>query len=226
MMLAFFCLVLTILVYMAAKRIYRSYPKVYMTPLLITPIAVIAIIGCFRIPYETFYEGNKWITDMIAPATIALAVPLHKNFGTLKKHAVVILTSVCTGAVVAFVTSTWLAQWLHLSPEIMESLAPRSATTPIAMAISQGLGGIPNITAVFVMITGLTGMVLGPVIVKLLKINNDIARGVLFGTSSHNAGTSKAFEFGSVAGTIASIAMIVTAFVTLIFAPWLMQWIS
>jgi predicted murein hydrolase (TIGR00659 family) len=225
-MIAFCCLGFTLFIYWTAKRIYRAYPRVYLTPLLTTPVAVILMILCLGIPYDTYSFGDKWITDMIGPATVALAVPLHKNFAVFKKHAAVILTSVCTGAVLAFLTSAWLAQWLHLSPTIMESLAPRAATTPIAMAVSKSIGGIPNITAVFVMVTGLTGMILGPLVVKALRINNDIARGVLLGTSSHNAGTSKAFEFGSVTGTISSIAMIVTAFVTLCAAPLLIKILS
>ncbi|PZE20733.1 LrgB family protein [Paenibacillus xerothermodurans] len=223
MILALSCLIGTILIYWLAKRLYRVVPRVYLTPLLVTPIAVIALIECFHIPYETYNAGSQWLTEMIGPATVALAVPLYKNFAVFKKHAAVILTSVCSGAVVAFVTSVWFAERLHLSTEIMESLAPRSATTPIAMVISDGLGGIPNITAVFVMITGLTGMILGPVVVKMFRIQGDIARGVLFGTSAHAAGTAKAFEFGAVAGTISSIAMMVTAFVTLGFAPWLIK---
>jgi predicted murein hydrolase (TIGR00659 family) len=222
-MLAFGCLCFTIVLYWGCKWIYQVNSKVYLTPLLITPAVVILIIGCFNIPYDTYNFGDKWLTDMIGPATVALAVPLYKNFGVFKKHAAVILISVCSGAVIAFLTSAVLAQWLHLSPAIMESLAPRSATTPIAMAVSQGIGGIPILTAVFVMLTGLMGMILGPLMVKTLKINNDIARGVLLGTSAHTAGTSKAFEYSSISGTISSIAMILTAFITLCAAPLLIK---
>jgi predicted murein hydrolase (TIGR00659 family) len=226
MMLAMVCLVLTLLIYWVSKRIYRHVPKFYLTPLLLTPIALIFIVECFNIPYDTYNKDVKWLSDMIGPATIALAVPLYKNSHVLRKHAVTIGVSVGFGAVAAILTSAWMSQWLHLNVKITDSLAPRSATTPIAMAVSDTLGGIPNITAVFVLLTGLLGMIVGPLVIKAFKITNDIARGVLFGTSAHTAGTSKAFEFGPVSGTTSSIAMILTAFITLCTAPLLMWLIT
>ena len=130
------------------------------------------------------------------PSTVALAVPLYKNFAILKKHAWTVGVSVLSGAVLAYLSSAWLAKELKLNAQIMESIAPRSATTPIAMAISQLTGGVPAITALFVLMTGLLGMLIGPVIIRIFRIRNEIARGVLLGTSAHTAGTSKAFEFG------------------------------
>jgi predicted murein hydrolase (TIGR00659 family) len=225
-MLVLLCFFLTIVIYWAAKRIYHFTPKIYLTPLLLAPIALIIIVEYFDIPYETYNEGTKWITNMIGPATIALAVPLYKNFKVLMKHAVTIVLSVGTGAILAIVTSTWMSQWLHLNIKIMDSLAPRSATTAIAMAVSGSIGGIPNITAVFVFLTGISGMIVGPLVVSSFNITNDIARGVLLGTGAHNAGTSKAFEFSHVSGSISSIAMVLTAFITLCAAPLLIKLIS
>lgn len=223
-MLEFICFVATVLIYAAAKRLYRRIPKVFLTPLITVPIAVIFIIVCFHIPFEAYVSGTQWITDMIGPATVALAIPLYKNFGVLKKHALTIGASVGLGAVIAILTSVWLSEWLRLNDKITDSLAPRSATTPVAIVVSGHIGGIPSITAVFVLLTGLTGMIAGPLVVRLLRITNEIARGVLLGTSSHNAGTSKAFEFGSLTGTIASIAMVLTAFITLCAAPLIIRW--
>lgn len=225
-MLALLCFVLTVVIYGAAKKLYRRVPVMVLTPLLTVPAAVIAIVIVFHIPFEAYASGTQWISDMIGPGTVALAVPLYKNFGVLKKHAVTIGISVGSGAIVAILTSAWMSQWLHLNAKITDSLAPRSATTPIAMAISGHIGGIPSITAVFVLLTGLAGMIIGPLAVRAFRITNDIARGVLFGTSSHNAGTAKAFEFGPVSGTIASIAMVLTAIITLCAAPLLIQWLS
>jgi predicted murein hydrolase (TIGR00659 family) len=225
-MLAFLCFVMTVAIYAAGKKLYRLVPKVLVTPLITVPAVLIGIVVAFHIPFEAYASGTKWISWMIGPATVALAVPLYKNFGVLKKHALTIGLSVFSGAVIAVLTSAWMARLLHLNEQLTDSIAPRSATTPIAMAISGHIGGIPSITAVFVLMTGVAGMLVGPLAVRLFRITNDIARGVLFGTSSHNAGTAKAFEFGSVPGTIASIAMVLTAIVTLCAAPLIIHWIS
>ncbi|WP_272945297.1 LrgB family protein [Paenibacillus gorillae] len=134
-----------------------------------------------------------------------------------------IAVSVSSGAIAAIITSAGLARLLGLNAQMMETLAPRSATTPIALAVSDMLGGLPTITAVATLITGLLGMIVGPLIVRWCRIRSPIARGVLFGTSAHSAGVSKAFEYGPITGSVAGIAMLLTAFVTLCAAPWIVS---
>ncbi|WNQ08869.1 LrgB family protein [Paenibacillus aurantius] len=221
-MIALGCLLATLVIYWGAKRVYRAFPRVYLTPLLVAPVIIIGILTLAHLPYPSYEAGTHWLTRMIGPATVAMAIPLYQNFGMLKKHAAEITLSVLFGSAAALISSAWMARELHLDNRLVESLAPRSATTPIAMAVSERIGGIPTMTAVFVILTGLSGMILGPYMVRLLRIRSEVSRGVLFGTSSHNAGTSKAFESGSAAGSIASISMILTAFFTLLLAPWLM----
>lgn len=119
-------------------------------------------------------------------------------------------------------SSAVLAEWLHLDAQLINSLIPRSITTPIAMNVSQVIGGVPNITAVFVILTGLLGAMLGPLVMRLFRIEGEVARGVLFGTSAHGTGTSKAFELSTLTGTISSISMILAALFTLGVAPMLM----
>ncbi|MCM3700895.1 MULTISPECIES: CidB/LrgB family autolysis modulator [Paenibacillus] len=214
-------LVFTLVIYYLAKRLYKIRPKVYLSPLLITPLFLVIGLMWAQIPYETYQAGGKWLSTMLQPATVAFAVPLYKYYNVLKKHAVEILISVLTGSVVAMFSSAFLAEWLHLDNDLITSLIPRSITTPIAMNVSQVIGGVPNITAVFVIITGLLGTMLGPLVVKLFRIENEVARGVLFGTSAHGTGTSKAFELSSLTGTISSISMILAALFTLGVAPML-----
>lgn len=160
---------------------------------------------------------------MIGPATVALAVPLYKNLAILKKHYLEILVSVLFGSLLAIGSSAGMAKMLHLDVQITGSLVPHSTTTPIAVAVAQVIGGIPSITAVFVLLTGLLGIVLGPLLIRVLRLHHDIAKGVVLGTSAHAAGTSKAFEFGAVSGSISSISMILAAFFTLFFAPLIMK---
>jgi predicted murein hydrolase (TIGR00659 family) len=216
-------LLVTVILYWISKRVYRRLPSVWLTPLLVTPAAVILLLQRTHIPFDSYHAGAKWLSDLIGPATVAFAVPLYKNFGVLKKYAWEIIVSVLLGSFLAVASTIWLARLLHLNTQIVESLSSHSATTPIGVAVSQMIGGNPTITAVFVLVTGLIGMILGPVVVRFLHINNEIARGVLFGTSAHNAGTSKAFEFSSVSGTIASLSMILAAFFTMCMVPWLIK---
>lgn len=225
LILALGCLIITIAVYGLSKRLYRAVPKVYLSPLLLTPTVVMMVLLLTGIPYETYHIGTEWLSEMIGPATVAMAVPLYKHLAILKKHALTIMVSVCFGSSLAIVSSVWLAKELHLQNQIIDSLAVRSTTTPIAMAVTQMLGGTPAITAIFVLMTGLFGMIVGPLIIRLCRIEHEIARGVLFGTSAHTAGTSKAFEFSVVSGSISSVAMMVTAFFTLGTAPLVLLWL-
>ncbi|MDQ0089762.1 putative murein hydrolase (TIGR00659 family) [Paenibacillus anaericanus] len=216
-------LLFTLVIYGLSKRLYRVHPKVYLSPLLITPLFLIIVLMWTQVPYETYNLGGQWLSSMLQPATIAFAIPLYKYYNVLKKHAIEILVSVLTGSIVAMFSSAFIAEWMHLDSELVSSLIPRSVTTPIAMNVSQIIGGVPNITAVFVIITGLLGTVIGPLVMKWFHIENEVARGVLFGTSAHGTGTSKAFELSSLTGTISSISMILAALFTLGVAPMIIS---
>ncbi|MEK4513212.1 CidB/LrgB family autolysis modulator [Paenibacillus anaericanus] len=216
-------LLFTLVIYGLSKRLYRVHPKVYLSPLLITPLFLIIVLMWTQVPYETYNLGGQWLSSMLQPATIAFAIPLYKYYNVLKKHAIEILVSVLTGSIVAMFSSAFIAEWMHLDSELVSSLIPRSVTTPIAMNVSQIIGGVPNITAVFVIITGLLGTVIGPLVMKWFHIDNEVARGVLFGTSAHGTGTSKAFELSSLTGTISSISMILAALFTLGVAPMIIS---
>lgn len=215
-------LLFTYVVYRMAKKLYRSYPKIYLTPLIVTPVLVIAVLECSGVSFDRYDEGAGWLSDLVEPATIALALTLYRNFGALKRNALAIFAGAGAGAFAAIVTSAGLAWLLGLKPALVDSLAPRSATTPIAISVAGTTGGVPTITAVATLITGVLGLVLGPPIVRRLRIESPVARGILFGTSAHSAGISKALEYDAVSGSVAGIAMILTAFVTLIATPWVL----
>ena len=217
-----FCV--TVVVYYAVKRIYKKYPKIYLTPLLITPIVLIVALKLSGVSFASYDRGAGLLSDMVEPATIALAVTLYKHADVLRKHALAIAAGASCGAIAAIVTSVELARLFRLPPNVTESLAPRSSTTPIAISIADMIGGIPTITAVATLFTGILGLVMGPLIVRGLRMRSPVARGVLFGTSAHSAGISKALEYDAVTGSVASIAMIFTAFVTLCVTPWIVPW--
>ncbi|WP_134683796.1 CidB/LrgB family autolysis modulator [Brevibacillus migulae] len=220
MMLELFGISMTVVLYWAAKKLYQHKPKVYFSPLILSPLLIVGFLLWTGIPYETYNVSASWLTDLLQPATIAFAIPLYKSFATLKKHASEIIASVLCGSVVAIATSALLAQLFDLNLRMVDSLIPRSVTTPIAMNISEMVGGIPAVTAVFVIITGIFGSQVGPAIIRLLRIENEVARGVMLGTNAHGAGTSKAFEFSAITGTVSSLSMILAAFITLGVAPW------
>ncbi|AOZ94711.1 CidB/LrgB family autolysis modulator [Paenibacillus crassostreae] len=216
-------LILTLTIYYTAKFIYKKWTKVFLSPLLITPLALVLLLLWGGVPYETYNMGGQWLSDLLQPATVAFAVPLYKHFKVLKKHAVEIIASVLFGSIVAMITSVVLGKWMHLNSSLVTSLMPRSITTPIAINVSEVIGGVPNITAVFVIITGLLGTIIGPSVLKIFHIDNEVARGILLGTSAHGMGTSKAFELSKLSGTISSISMILAALFTLGMAPYMMS---
>lgn len=217
-----FCM--TVVVYFAVKRVYKKFPKIYLTPLIITPIILIIALKLFNVSFASYDKGAGLLSDMVEPATIALAVTLYKHVDVLRKHALAIAAGAGCGAIAAIVTSVELSRLFHLPANVTESLAPRSSTTPIAISIADMIGGIPTITAVATLFTGILGLVMGPLIIRGMRMRSPVARGVLFGTSAHSAGISKALEYDAVTGSVASIAMIFTAFVTLCVAPWIVPW--
>ncbi|RJS60872.1 CidB/LrgB family autolysis modulator [Bacillus sp. PK3_68] len=220
-MIALCSLVFTICLYWGAKWCYKRKPKVYLSPLLTVPVLVVGCLFLTHTSYESYDMGAQWLSRLLEPATIAFAIPLYKYFNILKKHAAEIIISVLSGSIAAIFSSMAIAKVLHLNTQIVDSLIPRSVTTPIAMGVSESIGGIPAITAVFVIMTGLLGSIIGPIIIQLFRIENEIARGVLLGTGAHGAGTSKAFEFSSITGTISSLSMILAALITLLMVPWI-----
>ncbi len=217
-------LLITIVIYAAAQFIYKQRKNLLFSPMLLTPLALITVLSLQNIPYETFNAGTHWLSDLLQPATVAFAIPLYKYFDLLKKHVHAILISVLTGSVLAIITTILLAVLCNIEAEIAASFAPRSITTPFAMAVSETIGGIPNLTANFVIVTGMLGSILGPLLIRVFKIESDIAKGVLLGMGAHAVGTSKAFELGDIEGTISCLSMILAAIITVLIGPNLINY--
>lgn len=220
-MFAVISFISTILFYVGAKFLYKKTGVIFLSPLVICPVLLISLLLSFHVSYDTYNNGTQWITDMLQPATVAFAVPLYKYHKLLKKHVIEILIGVSGGSVVAILSSIFFGRWLHLAPQMLDSLAPRSVTTPIAMNVSQTIGGVPIMTAVFVILTGVTGMIIGPLVLRWLPIKQKISQGMLLGMGAHGAGASKAYEIGPTEGAIASLTMIVAGLVTIVLAPLL-----
>jgi predicted murein hydrolase (TIGR00659 family) len=211
----------TILSYLGAKFLYKKNKSVFLTPLLLCPLVLIGLLLSFHIPYDVYNAGTQWITEMLQPAMVALAVPLYKYRSLLKKYGFEIGFGVLGGSVIAVLSSVIYGKWFHLTPQLLDSLAPRSVTTPIAMDVSQSIGGLPAMTASFVIITGIVGLVTGPFILKWFPINQQVSKGMLLGMGAHGAGTARAYEIGSIEGAIASLTMIFAGLITVMVAPML-----
>ena len=162
--------------------------KVYFSPLLLAPILIIFVLALFHISYDSYNSGAKWLTKLLQPATVALAIPLYRYYPILKKYLREILFSVLLGCMMSILASFSISWLVQLNKTLVTSIIPYSITTPIAMGVSSKIGGVPTITAVFVIMTGIIGMILGPWIIRIFGFKSEIARGVLLGTSSHGAG--------------------------------------
>lgn len=211
-------IVITYLIYWVSKEAYKRWKLVLLSPLIISPIVIILLLVLTHTPYTTYFGGAKWLSYLLGPATVAFALPMYKHFHLLKRHLFEIIASVTVGSAVAIVSSFLYAVWMRLGTSLTNSLVPRSITTPVAMDVSKTIGGVPTLTAVFVIITAIAGSTLGPVMIRLLRIEKSTAKGLMLGMSAHGAGTSKAFEMGQLEGTFASLAMIVAALITIILA--------
>lgn len=214
------CLILTLFIYAAAKVGYRRWSYTIFSPLIVCPVLLISLLLLNNIPYDFYQGGTDPLTQMLQPATVAFAIPLYKYRSLIREYAGELMTGVLGGSLVALTSSLLFAKWLHIdSLELLSSLAPRSITTPMAMNVSASIGGVPAMTAVFVILTGLTGIVVGPLILRLLPLNNRISQAMLLGMGAHAAGTAKAYELGNQHGAIASLTMIFAGVVTLLLAP-------
>ncbi len=210
---------LTIIVYFITKRFYRRFSFILFSPILTSLIVLVLILVLFHISYGTYNQSAIWLTELLKPATVAFAVPLYKHLSILKKHALEIFTGILAGVITAVTSSVILATVVHLNLPVINSLAPRSITTPIAMDVAKEIGGIPVMTAVFVILTALVGLIVAPILIRVLGIRSPLAQGTLYGTGAHGIGTSRAFEIGGLEGTISSLSMILAALFTLAVAP-------
>lgn len=220
-MLSVLCLVATLGLYYANKRLYRRFHKLPLMPLVFTPILLVLILVLGHISYQSYMGETHWL---LGPATIAFAVPVYENVAVIKRHWMSLSAGVVTAVVVAVTSSVWLARGLMLSDEIQRSLAVRSVTTPFALAAAKPLGGQPDLVALFVVITGVFGMAVGDMLFLRLAIREGMAKGAGFGAASHGAGTARSYELGQQEGVVASLVMMLSGVVVVLAAP-LVRWL-
>jgi predicted murein hydrolase (TIGR00659 family) len=201
-------LTVTLLAYQAAYWIYR---RLGMNPLA-NPVALsvaflVALLWATGTPYQTYFDGAQFVHFLLGPATVALAVPLYANLGKLRKNLLPVLGGLLAGSVVAAGSAVGIGWLLGADRVTLMSMAPKSVTTPIAMGISEKLGGLPSLTAVLVVSTGILGAVLARGTLNLLRIHDHTVRGFAVGVAAHGIGTARAFQVSELAGAFAGLGM-------------------
>jgi predicted murein hydrolase (TIGR00659 family) len=215
-------LTLTLAAFVAASIIYRkSRLNPLLNPVLLSVIAILAILYGTDTSYDTYFTGAQFVHFLLGPATVALAIPLYRQFNRMRKSALAILVSLVFGSVTAATSAILIAWLLGAQPVSIVSLAPKSVTAPVAMGISEQLGGLPSLTAALVILTGITGAMLGPVVLNLLKVRDGSALGMALGTASHGIGTARALQVNELAGAFSGLAMGLNAIATAILLPLL-----
>ena len=215
-------LTVTLLAYQAAYWIYR---RLDMNPLA-NPVALsvaflVALLWATGTPYQTYFDGAQFVHFLLGPATVALAVPLYANLGKLKKNLVPVLGGLLAGSVVAAVSAVGIGWLLGADRVTLMSMAPKSVTTPIAMGISEKLGGLPSLTAVLVVSTGILGAVLARGTLNLLRVHDHAVRGFAVGAAAHGIGTARAFQVSEVMGAFAGLGMGLNGLLTAFLFPLL-----
>lgn len=218
---ALLMMVMTVAIYMVTLFVYRRHRRLYTTPVIVSTALIVIILLVFHLPYETYMTGGKWIDRLLGPAVVALAYPLYQFRDILKKMFVPIVTGTVIGAVVGIVSGLLLSKWAGFSDLIIHSIVPKSVTTPVAMSISESTGGVMPLTAVFVMIAGIGGLLIHPFVLKVSGLTHRIGRGVGMGSASHAIGTSASMERDTLEGSISTVAMVLSAVIVSIIAPGL-----
>ncbi|MBT2755315.1 LrgB family protein [Mesobacillus foraminis] len=216
MMMMFFT-VATYLVYRLTKRTYSKWAFPLFHPLLFAPLALIGLIALLDVPADDYLNASKWLTHLLGPATVAFAIPIYKHLPLVKKYLGTIIISITAGTLIAIFSTYALSKVIHLQTSFTTSILPRSITTPIAIEVSKEIGGLPTLTTVFVILTGVIGGIVGPIVINRLSIKTPIAKGLALGMGAHGAGTNKAMEYGEQEATFSSLAMIFAAWITLLW---------
>jgi len=216
--------VLTILMYQIALRIHKKWPHPFTLPVLLSMIFIIAVLLIFGASYDQYMIGGGWINELLGPAVVALAYPLYIQRKTLVKLAAPLLIGTTAGAFTGVISGLLLTYWAGFSEEILYAISSKSVTTPVAVVITEVLGGITSLSAIMVVIAGISGVIVHKYIFKLFGIHSELGRGLGMGSAAHAIGTAEMMKENQLAGSISTVAMVNSALVVSIITPWLVSW--
>ncbi len=216
----FFGVLLCLLSYQAGVFLRQKTKIAAFNPLLISIIIVIFVLVMFHIKFEDFYKGSKYISFLLTPATVALAIPLYSKLTLLKSNFKAIMSGLIAGVLTSLISIFIMSLLFGLSHENYVSMLPKSITTAIGIGVSEELGGVSTITTAVIIVTGVFGNVSADIVYKIFNITNPIAKGIGLGSSAHAIGTSKALEMGETEGAMSSLSIAVAGIITVIFASF------
>lgn len=215
----FFGVAVSIITYELGTSLKKKLKMTIFNPLLVSIIAVIIFLLAFDIPYDSYYAGAKYLSYLLTPATVCLAIPLYEQVELLKKHSKAIIAGLVSGVLTSAVSVLLLAFLFGFDHREYVTLLPKSITTAIGMGISEELGGYVTITVAVIIVTGVIGNILAETICHLFKIEEPVAKGIAIGSSAHALGTVKAMELGEIEGAMSSLSIAVAGLLTVVAAP-------
>lgn len=218
-----FGILLSLIAFEIGLVIQKKTKMVFLNPLLIAVIIIIFLLFIGNIELKTYEIGGNMISMFLGPATVVLAVPLYQHVHNLKRYFVPIMVGIMVGIFTGLITTLLCSILFQLDLQIISSLMPKSITTPIGVELSAKLGGIPAITVLTILVTGIFGAVISDIVFKIFKIKHEIAKGISLGTSAHAIGTTKALQLGEVEGAMSSLAIGVSGIATVFIAPLIWQ---
>lgn len=218
-----FGLVLSIFAYLLGLLIFRRFPNPLTTPLLVATVLIIIFLKLTGISYEHYYRGGEYLNTLIVPSTVALAIPLYRNFHLMKHHYRSILAGSAISTFVNTIYTAVIAKCFGLDYFFAVSLFPKSVTTAMAVGISEKMGGLTTLTLAVVVATGILTSVLGPLVLRIFKIEEPIAVGLALGGTGHAVGTGAALKYGHIQGAMAGLAIGVTGIMYVIISPIVAQ---
>ncbi|MBQ1969865.1 MAG: LrgB family protein [Paludibacteraceae bacterium] len=214
-----FMLMLTMGSFLLGIYLLRITRISILQPLITSLLIIVAFLKIADIPYETFHEQTRILNFMLNPSVVALGYVLYEQIEHIKGNVISILTSILVGSFVGIISVILIAKWLGADEVLVASLEPKSVTTPIAISISEKIGGIPSLAAVFVVICGIFGGVFVPIILRKIGIQSKVAKGLAMGASSHALGTARALQMGAVEGAFSGLAIGIMGIMTALIVP-------
>lgn len=217
-------LTMTLVAFQAGSWVYNRFNRnPLLNPVMLAVVMVVAVLLATGTSYADYFAGAQFVHFLLGPATVALAIPLYRQFDKVRRSALAIVSSILAGSLAAIGSALAIGAVFGASRDTLVSLAPKSVTAPVAMGISEQLGGLPSLTAVLVILTGIIGAMLGPWVMNLIGVKDWAARGLAMGTASHGIGTARALQVNEVAGAFSGLAMGLNALATAILLPVVWQ---
>ncbi len=214
-----FLVALSVVFYYGAHWLHSRFKSVFLNPVIVSSLAIVCVLNATGVDFETYHSANEVINFMLGVSVVAIGYLMHKNIKHIKDRKYSILLSTFLGSIVGVLCVVGFGYLFGYDQIITLSLQPKSVTTPIALSLSKGMQAMPELTALAVVVTGVFGSVVGPSLLKFLRIDDSVARGLALGSSAHAVGTARALELGALEGAVGGAAIGLMGLFTSIVLP-------